>query len=110
MMMRPPSGICLSAAWVVTNTPRTLISITRSSSSSVASSNGFGIAVPALFTSTSMRPKAFDNLIHSSLHGFGIRGVGLYRERLAAAALDGLDDRIGGLRILGIGNRDIRAF
>src|SRR5208282_2005779 len=31
--------------------------ITRSISSSVVSSNGFGMAVPALFTSTSSRPK-----------------------------------------------------
>ena len=33
------------------------MSITRSISSSVDSSNGFGMAVPALFTSTSSRPK-----------------------------------------------------
>src|SRR6202162_3895081 len=58
MMMRPPSFMWFSAAWVVANTPRMLMSITRSISSSVVSSNGFGMAVPALFTSTSSRPKA----------------------------------------------------
>src|SRR5438093_11682549 len=37
--------------------PATLMSITRSISSSVVSSKVFGMAVPALFTSTSSRPK-----------------------------------------------------
>src|SRR5436309_6746209 len=57
MMMRPPGFMCLSAACVATSVPRTLMSITRSISSSVVSSKGFGKAVPALFTSTSSRPK-----------------------------------------------------
>src|ERR1700730_12722071 len=56
MMMRPPSFMCFSAACVVASTPRRLMSITRSISSSVVSSNGFGMAVPALLTSTSSRP------------------------------------------------------
>src|SRR5260370_24596587 len=56
MMMRPPSFMCFSAACVATNTPRMLMSITRSISSSVVSANDFGMAVPALFTSTSSRP------------------------------------------------------
>src|SRR5207249_11130740 len=58
MMMRPPFFMCFSAACVATSVPRTLTSISRSSSSSVVSSNLLGIAVPALFTSTSGRPKA----------------------------------------------------
>ena len=57
MMMRPPSFMCLSAACVATKAPRRLMSITRSSSSSVVSSNFFGMAVPALFTNTSSLPK-----------------------------------------------------
>src|SRR5882724_10654374 len=57
MMMRPPGCMCLSAACVATSVPRTLMSITRSISSSVVSSKVFGMAVPALFTSTSSRPK-----------------------------------------------------
>src|SRR3989441_3924513 len=57
MMMRPPGFMCLSAACVATSVPRTLMSITRSISSSVVSSKVFGMAVPALFTSTSSRPK-----------------------------------------------------
>src|SRR2546429_797834 len=57
MMMRPPLFMCFSAACVATSAPRTLMSITRSISSSVVSSKVFGIAVPALFTSTSSRPK-----------------------------------------------------
>src|SRR2546421_1249675 len=57
MMMRPPLFMCLSAACVATSVPRTLMSMTRSISSSVVSSNVFGMAVPALFTSTSSRPK-----------------------------------------------------
>src|SRR5260370_17758533 len=56
MMIRPPLFMCFSAACVVTNAPRTLMSITRSISSSVVSSNVFGMAVPALFTRTSSRP------------------------------------------------------
>src|ERR1700722_16677052 len=50
MMIRPPSVMCFSAACVAANTPRTLMLSTRSISSSVVSSNAFGIAVPALFT------------------------------------------------------------
>src|SRR5213593_1554464 len=57
MMMRPPGFMCLSAACVATSVPRTLMSITRSISWSVVSSKVFGMAVPALFTSTSSRPK-----------------------------------------------------
>ena len=49
--------MCLSAACVATSVPRTLMSITRSISSSVVSSKVFGMAVPALFTRTSSRPK-----------------------------------------------------
>src|SRR6202795_439864 len=56
MMMRPPSFMCFSAACVVASTPRRVMSITRSISSSVVSSNVFGKAVPALLTSTSSRP------------------------------------------------------
>ena len=56
MMMRPPSCMCLSAACVAIIAPRRLMSMTRSSSSSVVSSNGFGMAVPALLTSTSSCP------------------------------------------------------
>src|SRR5580700_5007381 len=56
-MTRPPLFMCFSAACVVARTPRRLMLITRSISSCVASSNGFGMAVPALFTSTSSRPK-----------------------------------------------------
>src|SRR5437588_1729500 len=56
MMMRPPLFMCFSAACVAMNTPRTLMSSTRSISSSVVSSNVFGMAVPALFTRTSSRP------------------------------------------------------
>src|SRR5882672_4767343 len=57
MMMRPPFFMCFSAAWVAASAPRTLMSITRSISSSVVVSKVFGIAVPALLTSTSSRPK-----------------------------------------------------
>src|SRR6266404_5818645 len=57
MMMRPPFFMCFSAACVAAIAPRTLMSITRSISSSVVVSKVFGIAVPALFTSTSSRPK-----------------------------------------------------
>src|SRR6267143_4734966 len=57
MMMRPPLFMYFSAACVAAIVPRTLMSITRSISSSVVSSNVFGMAVPALFTSTSSRPK-----------------------------------------------------
>src|SRR6202044_2757212 len=57
LMMRPPSFMCFRAACVVANTPRMLMASIRSISSSVVSSNVFGLAVPALFTSTSSRPK-----------------------------------------------------
>src|SRR6266481_1289259 len=56
MMMRPPLFMCFRAACVATKVPRTLMSIRRSNSSSVVSSNVFGTAVPALFTRTSSRP------------------------------------------------------
>src|SRR5207237_7021416 len=57
MMMRPPLFMYFIASCVAANVPRKLMSITRSISSSVVSSNVFGMAVPALFTSTSSRPK-----------------------------------------------------
>src|SRR6267154_450188 len=57
VMMRPPLFKCLSAACVAASVPRRLMSITRSISSSVVSTNVFGMAVPALFTSTSSWPK-----------------------------------------------------
>src|SRR6266852_5253162 len=56
-MMRPPFFMCFRAACVAAIAPRTLMSITRSISSSVVVSKVFGMAVPALFTSTSSRPK-----------------------------------------------------
>src|SRR5580692_11383283 len=56
-MIRPPLFKCFNAACVVASMPRTLMFITRSISSSVVSSNVFGMAVPALFTRTSSRPK-----------------------------------------------------
>ena len=70
MMMRPPLFMCFSAACVAMNTPRTLMSITRSISSSVVSSNGFGMAVPALFTSTSSLAEGRNGLFDRSLHSF----------------------------------------
>src|SRR5262249_13054698 len=57
MMMRPPGFMCLSAACVATSVPRTLTSIKRSISSTVVSSKVLGMTEPALFTSTSSRPK-----------------------------------------------------
>jgi hypothetical protein len=51
------SAVRFSAACVATKVPRIFISITRSSSSSVASSNILGMAVPALFMNTSRRPR-----------------------------------------------------
>ena len=57
MMIRPPVFRCLSAACVATKTPRTLTAKTRSKSARVVSSTGTGMTVPALFTSTSSRPR-----------------------------------------------------
>ena len=57
MMMRPPFFICFSAACVATSAPRTLRLNIWSMSSSVVCSNGLGMAVPALFTRMSIRPK-----------------------------------------------------
>src|SRR5205809_2742353 len=56
-MMRPPVFRCFNAACVARKTPRTLMSSTRSISSSVVSSNVFGMAVPALFTRMSRPSK-----------------------------------------------------
>ena len=63
--------MCFSAAWVVANTPRMFMSITRSISSGVVSSNVFGLAVPALFTSTSRRPKVATAYVQTELMGSG---------------------------------------
>ena len=56
MMMRPPVFICFRAACVATRTPRTFRLNIWSMSASVVSSKGLGMAVPALFTSTSIEP------------------------------------------------------
>ena len=95
MMMRPPLFICFSAACVATNTPRTLMSSTRSISSSVVSSNVFGMAVPALFTRTSSLPKVGHCLFDGGLDGLGIGGVRLNRDRLSAVAFNLLNNRRG---------------
>ena len=100
MMMRPPLFMCFSAACVATKMPRTLMSITRSSSSSVVSSNVFGMAVPALFTSTSSRPKVATVFSTAAFDGVGIGGVRLNRDRLSASAFNLLDDRRGRVGIL----------
>src|SRR5437870_1109849 len=65
--MRPPLFMCFSAACVAMNTPRTLMSSTRSISSSVVSSNVFGMAVPALFTRTSSLPNVSTVLLTPAL-------------------------------------------
>ena len=109
MMMRPPSCMCLSAAWVAMKTPRTLRSMTRSISSSVVSSNGFGMAVPALFTRMSSRPKVATRLFDRGCDGLGIGGVRLDRDRLSAGCLDLFDHRRGGVGALGVGDRDAGA-
>src|SRR5207247_5765088 len=93
MMTRPPLFMCFSAACVVTNTPRMLMSITRSNSSSVVSSHLLGMAVPALFTRTSSRPNVAT--VFSTADGAGISGVRLDRDRLSASAFNLLDDRRG---------------
>ena len=49
--------MCFSAACVTIIVPRKLMFIMRSISSRVVSSNFFGMAVPALLTSTSKPPK-----------------------------------------------------
>ena len=56
MITRPPSFMCFNAACVATIAARTFRLNIKSISSKVASSNGFGIAVPALFTKISRRP------------------------------------------------------
>jgi hypothetical protein len=74
-MSNAPRCPCLRARTV----PRTLISITRSISSSVVSSKVFGIAVPALFTSTSSWPKVAT--VFSTARNFGIAATGWVRRR-----------------------------
>src|SRR5450432_1291997 len=69
--MRPPSFMCFSAACVATNTPRRLIPIMRSISSSVDSSNGLGIAGTAI-------PKPFEESTLEEIDlmiGINLRGV-----------------------------------
>jgi hypothetical protein len=101
MMMRPPLFMCFSAACVVANTPRMLMSITRSISSSVVSSNVFGMAVPALFTSTSSRPKVATVFSTAPLTASAVGSVRLDRDRLSAAAFNRFDHggRVGVLRV-----------
>jgi hypothetical protein len=58
VMIRPPSPMWRAASWAATNTPRTFTATIRSKSSSENWSSGATIAIPALLTSTSTRPKA----------------------------------------------------
>ncbi|MNG22077.1 hypothetical protein D3C84_1065250 [compost metagenome] len=58
LMMRPPSVMCLAAAWVAMNTLRTLMARVWSKSSSLKSASGATASTPALLTRISRRPKA----------------------------------------------------
>src|SRR5207237_1389066 len=107
-MMRPPLFMCLSAACVARNTPRTLMSITRSISSSVVSSNVFGMAVPSLFTRTSSLPNVAHGLFHGGLGGLGLSGVCPDRDRLSAVAFNLLDHRRGCIGAFRVGDRYFR--
>lgn len=55
-MMAPPSGMCGKAYLQKRNTERRFTAITRSQSSSGSSTIGPNVIIPALLTSTSMRP------------------------------------------------------
>ena len=87
------------------------MSITRSISSSVVSSNVFGMAVPALFTSTSSRPKVATVFSTAALDSFGVGGVRLDRDSLSAVAFNRFDhggSRVGVLRVRDGHARSIR--
>ena len=63
-MIRPPSLRCFSAASVVANVPRTLMSITRLSSSRDASPNGFGIAAKQVRRKADLIPALQEMIAH----------------------------------------------
>jgi hypothetical protein len=58
LTIRPPSLMCLIAAWVATKTARTLIAKVRSKSSRRKRSMGAIDAMPALLTRMSMPPNS----------------------------------------------------
>jgi hypothetical protein len=84
------------------------MAMTLSISSIEVSSKGLGIAVPALFTSTSSRPNA-ETVRSTAGDGRGIAGIRLDRDRLATHLLDFLDHRRRGIGALGVGDRYIGA-
>ena len=89
--------------------PRRLRSITRSSSSSVASSNFFGIAVPALFTNTSSLPSVATVFRPPQRLDRRRSRPPATRSPCRRRLLDRLDDRRRRVRSLRVGDGDCRA-
>src|SRR5438552_9870084 len=94
-MMRPPLFICFSAACVAMNTPRTLISSTRSISSSVVSSKRFRNGGAGIVYKDVEAAEGRHGLFDRGFAGVGISGVRLNRDRLSALAFNLPDDRCG---------------
>src|SRR6266436_3664413 len=108
MIMRPPLLMCFSAACVAMNTPRKLMSITRSISSSVVSSNVFGMAVPALFTKTSSWPNVATVFSTAALPASASVASALNRDRFSAVAFDLLNHRRGRTGAFRVGDGYLR--
>src|ERR1043166_9060134 len=86
MMMRPPGFMCLSAACVAASVPRTLMSITRSISSSVVSSKGFGIVHKHIKSA-----EGRDGLFDRALDSFAVARVRLAWDSLSATKFNRFD-------------------
>ena len=103
MTIRPPLLMCLSAACVAMNVPRTLMSITRSNSSSVAPEFLWDGRAGIVHKDVEFA-EGRDHLLDRGLDGVGVGGIRLDRDRLPADALDALDDRRRGVRALRVGD------
>src|SRR4051794_1626912 len=106
LMIRPPSCMCLTAAWMATKTARTLTAKVRSKSLRLKASTWAKTPMPALLTRRSRPPNA-RRLIDGGGDGLGGRGVGLDRERLHPQRFRGRRGLTGLVGLADVRQRDV---
>jgi hypothetical protein len=109
-MIRPPSFICFSAACVAIKTPRTLRLITRSRFVQRGLVELFGDRDAQIVHEHIEPAKRANGLVDRGLHGLGIRGIRLDRDRFSARAFDRLDHRSRHILALTLGDRHSSAI
>ncbi len=91
------------------NAPRRLVRITLSNASTSRLAIGTFGMMPALLTTTSMRPKTFLRGVEHACHVGGFGDIALDRKRAAARGFDLGDEGVGELRVARVVGDDRKA-